>query len=79
MFAATASPAKAPIRGRKRDFLPVEFAYSVVSLLRRVIEMAYTPIRLSLRFLGFINLLQKKKKQRVLKYKRRSHITEKVI
>jgi hypothetical protein len=40
---------------RKRDFLPVQFAYTVVSHLRRVLEMAHTPIRLSPRFEGFTN------------------------
>jgi len=51
---------------RKRDFLPVEFAYTVVSLLRRVLAMAYNPIRLSHRFLGFINQSSPKEKDNKL-------------
>jgi hypothetical protein len=67
---------------RKRDFLPVEFAFTVVSLRRRVLEMADTHIRLSPRFLGCMNQSspkEKNKKEEVIKYNRGSHLTEKVI
>jgi hypothetical protein len=47
---------------RKRDFLPVEFAYTVVSLLRRVLEMEDTPIR-------FINQSSPKEKKKATSYK----------
>jgi hypothetical protein len=83
-FAATASPAKAPIschEEEKEKKKGLSSSGVCLHCIRRVLEMAYSPIRLSPRFSGFINQSSPKEKEirRVIKYNRGSHLTEKVV
>jgi hypothetical protein len=85
-FAATASPAKAPIncheeeKEKKKGLSSSGVCLHCCVPFRRVLEMAYSHIRLSPMFLGFINQSSPKEKiKKVIKYNRGSHLTEKVI